>query len=446
MPDIAELTFRLADTLRDPRESLDVELKGWLELATREHQALLAKAIIALANHGGGMVIIGLEQQGANVQEAAGRPADLNAFNADAVNGIVERYAEPNFHCDVRVSAAPDGLEYPIVLVPGGHKIPIRSTRDGPNQNNIRQNAYYIRRPGPQSDTPQTGAEWDALLRRCLVNGRDDLLDSFRLILEGGGASPLVQEEQSDVLRRWFDSSLERWRALVDAAGAIGVQAFPNGYYAVAYRLRGDIRPADFVELRERLSRYPRHTGWPPFWVPTREGIAPHIADGNIECWIGREQDDRDPAHSDYWRASPDGFFFLVRGYQEDGVENRAAGTGFDLVLPTWRTGEVILHARAMAEQFGDPEAEIDMILRWTGLAGRELVTFGNPNRWIFDGHTAHDDQYEASITFPAPRVDDNLPELVGQLVRPLYQRFDFFELPGNLITDELARMRENRY
>jgi len=86
------------------------------------------------------------------------------------------------------------------------------------------------------------------------------------------------------------------------------------------------------------------------------------------------------------------------------------------------------------------------MIIRWTGLAGRELVTFGNPNRWIFDGHTAHDDQYETSISFPAARVDDNLPELVGQLVRPLYQRFDFFELPGNLVAEELARMRENRF
>ena len=265
MPDIAELTFRIADTLRDPRESLDVELKGWLDLTSRDHQALLAKAIIALANHGGGMIIIGLAQQGANVLEAANRPVDLVAFNADAVNGIVQRYAEPNFHCDVRVAAAPGGREYPIVLVPGGHKFPIRSTRDGPDQDHIRRNIYYIRRPGPQSDAPQTGAEWDALLRRCLVNGRDDLLDSFRLILEGGGASPLAQEDEGDVLRRWFDASLERWRALVDAAGVAGVQAFPNGYYAVAYRLRGNIGPTDLVQLRERLSRYPRHTGWPPF-------------------------------------------------------------------------------------------------------------------------------------------------------------------------------------
>lgn len=46
---------RLADLLLDPREALDVEIKGWLDLAgSDEHKATLAKAILALANHGGG--------------------------------------------------------------------------------------------------------------------------------------------------------------------------------------------------------------------------------------------------------------------------------------------------------------------------------------------------------------------------------------------------------
>jgi len=40
---------RLADLLLDPREALDVEIKGWLDLAASdEHKATLAKAILAL--------------------------------------------------------------------------------------------------------------------------------------------------------------------------------------------------------------------------------------------------------------------------------------------------------------------------------------------------------------------------------------------------------------
>ncbi|MDP6818944.1 MAG: hypothetical protein QF449_13000 [Alphaproteobacteria bacterium] len=60
MPNAEDLTRRLADLLSDPRETLGVELKVWLDIVDNaEHKAILAKAIIALANHGGGHVIFG---------------------------------------------------------------------------------------------------------------------------------------------------------------------------------------------------------------------------------------------------------------------------------------------------------------------------------------------------------------------------------------------------
>ena len=39
----------------DPREDLDRELKGWLDLKEGEQAASLMKAVLALANHGGGL-------------------------------------------------------------------------------------------------------------------------------------------------------------------------------------------------------------------------------------------------------------------------------------------------------------------------------------------------------------------------------------------------------
>ncbi len=48
MPNGPDYARRLADLLRDPRETLDVELKGWLEIdGNAEHKATLAKALIA---------------------------------------------------------------------------------------------------------------------------------------------------------------------------------------------------------------------------------------------------------------------------------------------------------------------------------------------------------------------------------------------------------------
>lgn len=101
--------------LEAPQEGLDVELKTWLDLAEKGHRGTLAKALIALANHGGGVAIIGFDSRG---HPAKDRPDDLAAYSQDAVNDILDRFADPCFHCTVHmVRRNVDGLDYPVLLV-----------------------------------------------------------------------------------------------------------------------------------------------------------------------------------------------------------------------------------------------------------------------------------------------------------------------------------------
>jgi hypothetical protein len=126
----------------------------------------------------------------------------------------------------------------------------------------------------------------------------------------------------------------------------------PLGHYAVAYQISGTLQPIWGAALLDVMQRgIVRHTGWPPFWVPTREEIKPYIYDGSVECWLARDGGERGAGHSDYWRASPQSQFFLMRGYQEDGVDVRGIkpGTGFDITVPTWRMGEILPHSASMA-------------------------------------------------------------------------------------------------
>ena len=44
-----------------PRENLGHELKGWLDLVSGEDRANLSKAILALVNHSGGHIVIGID-------------------------------------------------------------------------------------------------------------------------------------------------------------------------------------------------------------------------------------------------------------------------------------------------------------------------------------------------------------------------------------------------
>ena len=89
------------------------------------------------------------------------------------------------------------------------------------------------------------------------------------------------------------------------------------------YEIVGDARQATLAQLPDILrSSEVHYSGWPPFWYPRREGVEPYPRDGAVECWFGGDPqvpvDIRDPAHSDFWRITPDGRAYLLRGYDED--------------------------------------------------------------------------------------------------------------------------------
>lgn len=444
---------RLADLLVDPRENLEFEVKNWLDLqGSNEDKATLAKAVLALANHGGGFVALGLLETDAGIVEAEGRPATLDGYSQDLINGIVQNYCDPQFHCAVHVVANPNGVLFPVVIVPGGHRVPVRARRAGPHGNIVQNNAIYVRKPGPRSETPQSAQDWDGLLARCLRNRRDEMFDQIRDLITG--AVPQVEQRVEPArLDEWIAASFDRWRMLVQLLPENAGPRLPHGYYSFAYEIIGEPRiipPAQFPEVLR--ASVVRHTGWPPFWYPTREGIEPYPIDGAVECWLGGDPqtpaENRDAAHSDFWRIHPEGLAFLLRGLQEDGMDAQrpyaeplAPATIFDVTLPVWRVGEALLQAQCLAANLFEGPTTIRFVATYDGLAGRALASIDR-RRHIWEGRVARQNSVTLNTHIDAHAIDANLPEIVHPLLSPLYALFDFFELPMQLVIDELARMR----
>jgi len=132
----SEMQRQWASLLIEPQETLGVEFKSWLLLASdNEHKAVLAKAVIAMANHGGGVIVSGFRATGGDRQLVPEdtRPDNLADYTPDCVNAITGSYLEPPIHCDVHLVADPaSAAVYPIIVVPPG-KTPVRSKKAGPN-------------------------------------------------------------------------------------------------------------------------------------------------------------------------------------------------------------------------------------------------------------------------------------------------------------------------
>ena len=152
-----------------------MEHKDWLDLSENEHRATLAKAAIAIANHGGGFIVVGLAEEGHELQ-SRGRSSTVPEITQDTVNAAIIRYAAPEFHCSMHSVTHPvTDVVHPVIVVPGNITVPVMSKRDCPGV--ISNHRCYIRKPGPRSEEPKTGDEWRQLLNRCLQSGRAEMLD-----------------------------------------------------------------------------------------------------------------------------------------------------------------------------------------------------------------------------------------------------------------------------
>src|SRR5438876_2309694 len=163
------------ETLEALSETLDTELKAWLNLSEPREASLFAKACLALRNNDGGHIILGIDNSSCN-SITPDEPIDVsNAFHVDKVNEVVGRFAIPKFEVRVNLKLY-QGTVHPEILIPGGIQSPVIS-RTG-FEKELRQNAVYVRTISngrPSSSEPVTPADWDKLIRICFDNREADV-------------------------------------------------------------------------------------------------------------------------------------------------------------------------------------------------------------------------------------------------------------------------------
>ena len=440
----------LQPLITKPREDLATEYKGWLNLTSKEDRAKLAKAAIALANHGGGHVVIGFAERGQSL-ESQPLPPEIPEITQDSVNTAIRRFADPEFHCEVYDVPHPGtGVSHTVVAVPSTLTVLVMSRREC--QGILIPNRCYIRKPGPRSEQPQTAEEWRTLFNRCVRAYRDEMLEAIRSIITGRVETQNSMPNALDDLQDYCTAAHNRWKELISDEPDNSPARFPHGYYEMAFSLVDPIPANGLVELQDRLNvaRRIKLSGWTPFLDMQVPGWAPFPHEDFVEAWLGRpDHNGKSPRKSydcDFWRASLDGKLYTIRGYLEDMREDTYLGRVFYTSSPIVRIGEGLLFASRFAEEF-DGVDQIAMHCRFTGLEGRRLGTAGYRPLFLLGGlYLSSTDEDILSGQITLQQVQDNLAEVLHSLLQRLYEKFNFFTLPFDLVARELQQMRSNRY
>ena len=425
---------RRIDILSNPAETLKIECKSWLDLNDNRHKAVLAKAAIALANSGGGVIVFGIDEDELQDKHynCVPKPDTVKRYTSDAINSAINQYAEPDLNARLEFENHPEsGNEHAFVEISGGMQQPVfvKKQLDGV----IKKFACYIRKPGPKSEEPHTAQEWSELLRRCVMADREGLLGSIRTIIDGRPMDTVPAKSEEDKLREFMAASKSRWQERLNEVDKDDVARLQHGYWAFgfsivganAWQTRNDLRrtldEARPAGLRHRL-----------FEDSTRHGKDSYPADNSIEAWTGNPEAGpyRSPYRCSFWRATLGGDFYHLEGFLEDSYSNRTkAGSGLYIDLSLQLHAMMLKFAARIARSVGD-EAEIVICSELTGLKGRYLTSsqaywepFADVPRSLID------------IAALQPRrlapqqINDNLVEILYDFLYPLYEYFKFYEL-----------------
>jgi len=292
---------------------------------------------------------------------------------------------------------------------------------------------------GPVASAPRVYADLLALGGR----GADAAMHLKEERLGRLGSSPNPSKAPTGLIS-WEQECRQRLDQLT-AEHDDSSKAKAQGTWSASYRLIGVPDEPDLRKFMAILREVAGHeTGWPAWWTPEEGASRPRPVGGMIECWFS-DLLQRDPANADFWRADPRGRLCLIRSYQEDYERlTPSPRTGFDLVLPIWRTGECLLHAERLAHRLD--ATTIQFMMRWTGLRGRKLATIAGRRRMMEPTRAAVDDDLRGFTETTPGEIAADLPGVVRRLVDPLYASFDFYEPPAEIYDEELTLMRSGDF
>lgn len=409
-------------------ERLDVEIKAIQGLDSKsDYIAQIAKAVMALCNHGGGLIVLGFtrNEEGRYTEQEVESEV-LSQWEQTRLHDALARFMEPVPEVELTLM---DGKisKHPVVSVPCHGDVPVICTLNGEV---TKAGRVYIRKPGPKSEEPFSPLEWKPLLRRCLLIDKQELAITVRNIIQPPEVSAfkeLAESFRQKVARA--DKRFEEVRAESNSAQAKG----PFGRWTIAYQLTPAPPPVSLRELlRITHSAQVPARGLPVGFVLQGQDGSPKPLGSALEAWVIWDN------VVGYWLAEPTGFFYETRSFIEDmGVLDVPSGHPvFEWNLPIWRMAEDIVHAVRMAQYYGRSTERVRFLARYQGLKDRVLWN-GSPQKFLGPGwdYFCHIDTWSKEIEFPSRLPPENLPDILRSLLAPLYEQFDLFEHPAEAYT-----------
>jgi len=474
MADEAEGTggdTRADELVARPVESLNVEVKTWLDPKDDLHAVKLVKGLFALRNRNGGFLIIGFDDKTLQPDPyPLSRPLG-QAYHHDDVQGLVSRYAHETFEIMVRFGQRDNNL-YPVISVPEGIRTPVAVSRnllDKTAQKTLlaRGDIYFrtLQSNGTPSSARIAPADLADLMEICFDNREADIGRFFRRQLGVGGVDALrallgapPAPTEAEQLKESAQALIARGDAAFDAVYAVAPLPPQKRHLAQGLTMRVGmvaIPPhADALPTNDFMTRVqsanPQYTGWPA-WLDARgfykEQDRAKVENGAWVAYIrGGDMGERD--RLEYLLYDPHGEFYVRRLMQDDTADSVMPGIALDPVLMLYRVTEFIAAGISVLRGAGWSEKDkAGFAFSWSGLQDRKIISWANAMRFYGagEGYVSHTATAESFVEVGLDTPHLALAPAVEKAVGPLFACFNGYQPPSTLVEEAVRALIERK-
>lgn len=454
--------------LRQPRESLAVELKAWFDPRPPSGIAKLIRAIFALRNQNGGFLVIGVDDK---TLVPLSPPNDLGNvrqwFHPDSLQQTVSRYASHLFEVTVDFEAV-DDVEYPVISVPTGVVVPVACRADlltDEGEFLLREGDIYVRTLGANGMVSSAKMSWRDLpdvFGRCFDNREGDHVRFIKKLLPGlaqdlpallGDFMRPAPARDDEIQLKLLNRGAARF-AEVAKERSVVVQQF--GFWEVILRITPpplDQAPnAKFLDALR--SANPDLTGW-PVWLDSSafhdESGHPYVFNDAWEAFIYAPRLEGSFGrwgHLDFWILDPRGEFYLRRALQDDlGGNSATAGKTLEPFIAILRAAEALAVGQAFARSLGCSEdaTALHFTFKWSGLKGRELANWSSPMRWMNTRGSAIQDSATSHLVLPLTATREAIVTGTHNAILALTRVFGGYEFKEPIIRDLVDKLLDRK-
>jgi hypothetical protein len=458
---------RIDDLIAAPSESLNVEIKRWINPDEPDGVAKLIKAALAIRNRNGGFLLIGFDNN--TLMPDGNRPKDVNLiFHVDKIQGIISKFASDVFEIAVGFGER-NGHVYPVIVIPEGVTAPVAARCDLKDGSKflIREGAIYFRTL-KSNGTPSTAKarpnDWQDITEICFENRDADIGRFLRRQLAGGSVERFIEiltglrasavppsPTLSDRATALINESEQKFEKAVVSREQKEIAAIKDGgTWSVALVIdppHAEAIPSS-IFLNTVAGANPQYTGW-PVWLDSRNSADrtsnPKVIDNAWQALIVSLEEGWFK-HVDFIRLDPTGSFYLSRILEDDLTDKVPRGTALDAIMVILRVAEAIAVGLSLVKALGwQADARLGFGFRWTRLSGRELCSWASPLASMRPGRTVQDSSVDTFVELPLDTPVSAIASYVEQATRNLFVRFDGYTFPIALIEHWLQRLIERR-